>query len=310
MSKMCVLVTGGAGFIGRHLCRGLLDAGYDVRVLDSAVPGDVTPPLNGGDVEFLQGDVTNSVDCDTACRGVEGVFHLAAMSRNAPSLAGSEMMEFTVQQNLIGTIHVLRAAQRNGVHKVIYSASSTYYGNQEPPHIETMEPDCRTPYAFSKYLGEMACQFFDEMYDLPTMRLRYFQVCGPGAPSIGPYALVTGVFQRQEREGRPLTIHGTGSQRRDFIHVRDVVDATIRAYQSDFHRIAINVGSGVSHSIKELADRISSIQVFLSERPNDLRHTLADMQRARELLGWAPTIGFDEIIDEMLAGESGLRQQE
>jgi UDP-glucose 4-epimerase len=165
-----------------------------------------------------------------------------------------------------------------------------------------MLPNCQTPYALTKYLGEQYCELFDSLYDLPTISLRYFQVCGPRQPAEGAYAVVAGIFIRQVKAGLPLTIHGDGSQKRDFVHVRDIAEANIRAFESNARKIVVNIGTGESHSIKELADMISPNQVMgLPRRKVDLAETRADISLCHATFGWTPQIGFGHIIDEMLS---------
>lgn len=299
---MKVLVTGGAGFIGSHLCELLLERGYSVRVIDNLSLGNRKwLPV---DVEFLEGDICNLRDCEDAIKGVEGVFHLAAMSKVAPSLSDPNMLNFCTDQNVIGTLNILSAARDSQIKikKVVYSASSTVYGDTPPPHLEDMLPNCLTPYALTKYVGEQYCKLFDRLHDLPTVSLRYFQVCGPRQPNTGPYAVVAGIFIQQMKAGSPLTIHGDGSQQRDFVHVRDIAEANIRAFEGDARGTVINIGMGESYSIKELADLISSNQIVgLPRRRADSDCTLADLSRCKQALNWTPQITFREIVDEMMS---------
>jgi nucleoside-diphosphate-sugar epimerase len=289
-----MLVTGGAGFIGSCLAERLLDRGYRVRVLDNLAYGKANWVPH--DAEFLQGDITDLETCRRACGGVSGVFHAAAMSRAAPSL---EAIEACTVQNIVGTQNVLLAAREAGVRKLVYSGSSTYYGNQTAPHREDMQPDLLNFYALSKYAGEEYCRLFDRAFNFPTIILRYFNVYGVRQPEKGAYALVLGIFLRRWRDGLPLEIHGRGDQRRDFIHVRDVADCNIAAYESSLQGAVFNAGSGVNISVKELADRISSNQVYGPRRPGDAEVTLADISRTTAALGWLPRISFADGLDEL-----------
>jgi nucleoside-diphosphate-sugar epimerase len=251
-----MLVTGGAGFIGSHLTERLIERGYRVRVIDNLIYGRaewVSP-----EAEFIRGDITDPAACGEACKNVSGVFHVAAMSRAAPSM---EAIEACTQQNIIGTQNILIAARAAGVKKLIYSGSSTYYGNQQAPHAENMRPDLLNFYALSKFCGEEYCRMFDRALDLPAIILRYFNVYGPRQPQTGAYALVLGIFLRRWRDGQPLEIHGGGQQRRDFIHVSDVAECNIAAYESPARGITLNVGSASNISVKELADLISPDQI-------------------------------------------------
>ena len=289
------LVTGGAGFIGSHLVERLQTLGHEVRVLDNLSQGR-TEWIHPS-AEFIEGDITDLATCRRACEGVAGVFHLAAMSKVAPSI---DKFEFCTEQNIIGTQNVLIAARDARVRKVVYSGSSTYYGNGTPPQREDSLPNCLNPYAVSKYVGEQFCEIFTRLYRLPTVTLRYFNVYGPRQPAVGAYALVLGIFLDQRRRGEPLTVHGDGAQRRDFIHVSDVVEANLAAYAGNVEGIAMNVGSGTNLSIQEIADLISSHQVRLPRRTGDAEVTLADISRIRKLLGWEPKVPFAEGLRDLL----------
>jgi UDP-glucose 4-epimerase len=288
------LVTGGAGFIGSHITEALLSRGHRVRVLDnlSQSPREQVP----GGADFIEGDIVDQRSCHEAVAGVDGVFHLAAMSKVAPSI---ERIEFCTEQNIIGTQNLLVACRQANVRKVVYSGSSTYYGLQPPPHHEDLLPHCLNPYALSKYVGEQLCSLFTRLYGLPTVSLRYFNVYGPRQPREGAYALVMGIFLDAFKNGLPLTIHGDGSQRRDFVHVKDAVSANLAAYWSDVQGTVLNVGTGTNHSIKELADMISDRQVYGSRRPGDAEVTLADTSRIKRLLGWRPTIRLEDGLAEL-----------
>jgi nucleoside-diphosphate-sugar epimerase len=297
-----VLVTGGAGFIGSHLSERLIESGYRVRVLDNLVYGRAQwVPATA---EFMQGDITDRDACRRACAGVSGVFHAAAMSRAAPSLTA---IDACTLQNIVGTQNILMAAREAGVKKLIYSGSSTYYGNQPGPHVEDMRPDFLNFYALSKYVGEEYCQLFDRALNFPTVILRYFNVYGPRQPQAGAYALVLGVFLRRCRDHQPLEIHGSGEQRRDFIHVRDVAECNIAAYERPVRQLTLNVGSGTNISVKELADLISPDQVHAARRAGDAEVTLADISRTVATLGWRPRIPFIEGLEEL---KRRLRQGE
>jgi UDP-glucose 4-epimerase len=296
-----MLVTGGAGFIGSHLVERLHALGHRVRVLDNLSQGRIE--WVHPSAEFIEGDITQLSLCRRACEGVTGVFHLAAMSKVAPSI---DKFEFCTEQNIIGTQNLLIAARDAQVRKVVYSGSSTYYGNGAPPQSESALPNCLNPYAVSKYVGEQFCEIFTRLYRLPTVTLRYFNVYGPRQPAVGAYALVLGIFIDQWRRGEPLTIHGDGSQRRDFIHVSDVVEANLAAFASDVEGMAMNVGSGTSISIREIANLISDRQVSLSRRAGDAEVTLADISRIRQFLGWEPKVSFAEGLRKLLDAQGSV----
>lgn len=293
--KGVMAVTGGAGFIGSHLSQKLLQFGYKVRIIDNLSQGkrDWVPD----NAEFFEGDILDQRLLKRVFKGVCGVFHLAAMSKVAPSI---EIPEFCTEQNIIGTQKVLIVARDSKVKKLVYTASSSFYGNRKVPQHEDMLPDILNPYALSKYVGEQLCELWTKLYGLPTISLRLFNVFGLRQPSIGAYALVLGVFLRQRKEGRPLTIHGDGSQRRDFIHVSDVVEAIVKAYNSQVQGMVLNVGSGNNISVKELADIISQDQVFEPRRAGDANETLADISKIQKILGWSPKVSMEEGIRELI----------
>lgn len=290
-----LLVTGGAGFIGSHLCQALLEKGYAVRVLDNLIYGyQAWLPT---DVEFIQGDISDLKTCQRAMKDISGIFHCAAMSRVSPSF---NEIDACTRTNILGTQNVLKAAEEAGIEKLIYSGSSTCYGNQPTPHreYETL-PQFLNFYSLSKYVGEQYCLMFDEMLNVPCIILRYFNVYGPRQPETGAYALVLGTFLNQLSKNETLEIHGEGHQRRDFVHVFDVVAANILAYESNLRHCIFNIGSGANISIKELANMISSKQIHTSRRPGDAEMTLADISRAKTQLGWRPSVNFKAGIYDM-----------
>lgn len=292
-----VLVTGGAGFIGSHLVQRLLEHHYQVRVLDDFRYGSrAWLPKN---IDIIEGDIANIQTCEKAMKDIDGIFHCAAMSRAAPS---HHHIEECTRTNVQGTQNILSAAKNAGVKKIIYSGSSTYYGSQPPPHHETnTKSQFLNYYALTKYMGEKICLFFDEIFDLPCIILRYFNVYGPRQPEEGPYALVLGIFLKNLKNNKPLEIHGTGEKRRDFVHVDDVVTANIVAYESDARHEIFNVGSGINYSIKELADLISPNQIHTLDRKSDAQSTLADINHIKKILKWTPTTTLQDGIKDLLS---------
>lgn len=290
-----VLVTGGAGFIGGHLSQRLIDRGYDVRVLDNLSFGkrEWVP----AEVEFVEGDIRDIDTCHRVSQGVVGVFHCAAMSRSGPSM---DAIDTCTQQNVVGTQNVLIAARDAKLRKLVYSGSSTFYGSQPAPHHEGTPPDFLNFYGLSKAVGEQYCLLFNRIYDFPTVVLRYFNVYGPRQPQVGAYALVLGIFLRNWMDGKTLEIHGGGDQRRDFIHVHDIADANIAAFESDARGETFNVGSGTNISIKELADLITPDQIVMPRRAGDAMETLADISHIRAKLGWEPKVSFADGLHQMM----------
>jgi UDP-glucose 4-epimerase len=216
------------------------------------------------------------------------------------------MLHFCAHQNVNGTAQLLLAARerKDRIRKVIYSGSSTYYGGGQLPNREDVLPDCQTPYAVTKYFGEQYCELFTRLHGLPSIRLRYFMVYGPRQPDSGPYAVVNGVFMDNWKSGQPLTILGDGQQTRDFVHVSEVAEANIRAFESDITDATINVGTGHAISILDLANIFSDKLVFKPPRVPDIPHSLADTSRLKNLLGWVPSRNvvdyFKEEIREMV----------
>lgn len=277
-----VVVTGGNGFIGTHLVRALTDEGYEVSVVDIQSGTDI---LDGRALE-------------RACAGATHLFHLAALPRVQYSI---EYPSETHEVNVTGTLNVLMAAKSAGVKKVIYSASSSAYGDQEiMPLTESMSVRPKSPYALHKYVGEEYCRLFSEVYGVPTVSLRYFNVYGPGASAEGAYALVIAKFLKQRLEGKPMTITGDGTQTRDFTHVRDVVRANILAARSERvgHGEVINIGAGHNASVRQIAKLIGGPVEYIPARL-EVHDTLADNARARELLGWQPTVSLEQGIAEL-----------
>jgi nucleoside-diphosphate-sugar epimerase len=297
-SRKTILVTGGAGFIGSHQCRDLLAQGYRVRVIDNLISGDRS--LVPAEAEFIEADICDRSAVFKACEGVSGVIHLAAMSKVGPSM---DVPDLCVNTNVNGTMNLLMAALELKIPSFVYAGSSTYYGLGAPPNRLESLPDCLNPYAASKYMGEILVNNFFRSYQLPTMIMRYFNVYGPQQPSTGPYALVLGIFLERELSGQPLLIHGDGLQKRDFIHVRDVVRANRLAMEklwttpSAHH--TLNIGSGTNLSIIDLAKMISSNYQFTDRRKGDAMETLADISETTRALGWKPEIRFEDGFLEL-----------
>jgi UDP-glucose 4-epimerase len=291
--KKKMIVTGGAGFIGSHLVRGLANAGHEVVTVDLASPKE-----RAEGVRYEQADIRDADALKKIFEGADAVFHLAALPRVQYSL---EHPVETNDVNVVGTLNVLLAARDAGVRRVVYSASSSAYGDQPVmPLKEHMLPQPKSPYGLQKYIGEHYARIFSEAYGVETVSLRYFNVYGPGASDEGAYALVIAKFFKQIREGKPLTITGDGTQTRDFTNVRDVVRANMLAAESDKvgKGEVINIGAGRNISVNQIAELIGGPVEHIAPRlePHD---TLADNSRAKELLGWEPTVSIEEGIAEL-----------
>lgn len=289
------LVTGGAGFIGSNLVKALLADGHTVRIIDDFSAGRMEKRIDPK-ATYITGDIRNPADLDKAMAGVDGVFHTAAIPRMSYSV---EHPLETSEVNVMGTIQVLEAARRNKVKRVVYSASSSAYGNQKVmPFVETMKACPMSPYGLQKFIGEEYCRIYAELYGLQTVSLRYFNVYGPMMDPEGPYALVVGMFLRQRTSGQPLTITGDGEYFRDYTHVTDIVRGNILAMQNPNvgNGEVFNLGNGKPYSVNQLADLIGGERKYIPRRPGDPRKTEADRTKSKEILGWEPTIGFPEGI--------------
>ncbi len=302
---MHYLITGGAGFIGTNLTIELLKQGHSVRIFDNYAGGKMPERVQAG-AEYVEGDIRNRTQLDAALQGIDGVFHMAALPRVTYSV---ENPELTHDVNVNGTLNVLLAARDAGVKRVVFSSSSSAYGDQEvyPLKEDGVVKKPIAPYALHKFIGEHYCRLFAELYNLQTVSLIYFNVYGPLCDPNGAYALVIGKFLQQRKNGEPMTVCGDGEYFRDYTHVSDVARANILAMTKDTvgHGETINVGNQDPHSVNEIVKMIGGESVFVSPRPGDMRYTKADSTKARELLGWEPTLTLEEGII-MLKKEWGL----
>jgi UDP-glucose 4-epimerase len=289
------LVTGGAGFVGSHLVEGLLDEGHTVRVLDNFSTGDRKNLAElQGRAEIVTGDITDAGTVRQAMRGIELVFHQAALA-SVPRSVADPMA--THRACVDGTLHVLLAARDAKVRRVIYAASSSAYGNSARlPKSETDPTNPLSPYAVSKLAGEHYCAAFSEVYGLETVRLRYFNVFGPRQTPDSPYAAVIPLYIQAMTGGESPLIHGNGEQSRDFTHVTDVVQANrLAAVAPGVSGKVYNVACGRRTSLLQLVAHLNDLlgtQIEAKhgpERVGDVRHSQADIERARADLGYRPT---------------------
>lgn len=293
------LVTGGAGFIGSHIASALAAAGARVRVIDDLSTGyrENLEEIKG-DLDFVQGSLADEAALAKAIEGVELVFHEAAI----PSVPRSvENPRQTHIASVESTFSLLLAARTNGVRRVVYAASSSAYGDQPTlPKVETMLPEPLSPYAVAKLVGEHYCQVFTRVYGLETVSLRYFNVFGPRQDPSSHYSGVVSRFISDLLGGHRPVIYGDGEQSRDFTYIANVVDANLKAAESTKGiGQVINVANGERISLnqlllelKNLTGKPDVVADYQAPRAGDVKHSLADITRARELLGFQPRVGL------------------
>ena len=293
MTKPLSLVTGAAGFIGSNLVDYLLKQGHSVVCVDNESANNEKFHWSDKTIN-VSGDITDYKFMKNVFTHVEYVFHLAAESRLQSAIQNPIQ---AVQKNCVGTTVMLQCAREVGVKRFVYSSTSSGYGNNPYPNVETQPDDCLNPYSASKIAGEKFCKMYTDLYGLETVVLRYFNVFGNRSPQRGQYAPVIGIFQRQRDAGEPLTIVGDGSQRRDFVHVDDVARANylaslmpLRGHEGE----VFNVGTGSAYSIQQIADAISDNQVYIDKRSGEMETTFADITKIGKVIGWKPEI---DVID-------------
>jgi len=291
------LVTGGAGFIGSHLVRALLERGDQVRVLDNLSTGR-RENLTDLDVTLIEGDIR---DLNTVLQAVSGISHLYHLAALISVQASVEDPLDCYAVNLNGSLNVLWAAQQAGVSRVVLASSAAVYGDTDKKVDETVKTRPLSPYASSKLAMEQAAQLFATTSNLPTVSLRCFNVYGPRQSPDSPYAAVIPIFIRDMLEGRPPTIHGDGKQTRDFVSVEDVVQAFILATEmEEALGDVFNIGGGASISILDLAHTLQQIipnsldPIYAPSRLGDIRFSEADITRAESALGFRPTTDLKE----------------
>ena len=304
---MIYLVTGGAGFIGSHMVRTLLERGERVRILDNFATGkrEHLVPL-AGQIEVIEGDVRYLNNVQEAVAGADYVLHLAAL----PSVARSVRTPIESNDvNVVGTLNLLVAARDAGVKRVVYSASSSAYGNSATlPKEETMPSDPLSPYAVNKLTGELYCRVFSRVYGLETVSLRYFNVFGPRQDPTSQYSAVIPRFIQAALAGRPPVIYGDGEQSRDFSYVQNAVEASLLACTAPgVAGETINVGCGQRVTLNELVRMIGRLTgrtlepVYEAPRAGDVRHSLAGIEKAGRLLGYTPSVGLEEGLRRTIA---------
>jgi len=288
-----VVVTGGAGFIGSHLVDALLARGFEVSVIDNFAAGKKDDRINPK-ATYHEADIKDLATVGPILTGAEYVFHLAALPRVQDSI--DHPLE-TFEVNVGGTLALLHAAVGAKVKKFVLASSAAVYGDQAAmPLRETMVPTPKSPYGLHKQIGEEACRLWSDIYGLPTIALRFFNVYGSRFDPEGAYALVVGKFLTLRKAGKPLTVAGDGTSTRDYVHVSDVVAALIMAAESSQGKgEAVNVATGKETSVNDLAHLIGGSTEPAPARLEPAR-SVADISKAKSVLGWEPTVTLDEGI--------------
>jgi len=294
---MKIVVTGGAGFIGSHLVDRLIKEGHRVIVVDNLSTGK-KENLNQK-AKFYKIDICSpKIPQIFKKEKPETIFHLAALPRVPLSV---EKPVLTSKVNILGTVNVFKSGIDSGAKRIIFASSSSVYGDQKKlPLKESMVPNPISPYGLQKLVCEQFAKLFTNLYNVPIISLRYFNVYGPRTDLDSDYSLVIGKFLKQKAKGKPLTIFGDGEQTRGFCYVEDVVEANILAMKSKRLKggEVINIGSPKSYSINYLAKLIGGEKVYLPPRAGDPKHTKADITLAKKLLGWRPRVNFEDGVEK------------
>jgi len=304
-----IIVTGGAGFIGSHIVDRMLKEGYEVSVVDDLSQGrldNISQYLNDENFKFIKADIRDSERINTIVKDADAILHQAAVVSVTRSF---EDPTYTSEVNVTGTLNILKASINSNVKKFIYASSCAVYGDAKAPRQSEETPTSpKSPYAATKVAAENYCKTFKRLYGLEAIPLRYFNVYGP-RQSYGPYSgVITNFIDRLIREEPPV-IHGDGEQARDFVDVSDIVEANILALErAGVSSDPINIGTGTATSIKDLANLLIDIMgrrnlkpAFDQPRTGDIRHSCADITKARRALGYEPKVPLREGLVKLLA---------
>ena len=295
------MVTGGAGFIGSHLCELLLSRGHNVVAVDNLACGRLNNLESFSKhprFRFIQADIRDMAAIRPAFDGIEWVFHLAGLADIVPSI---EQPDNYYTTNVTGTYNVLQCARGHDVRRFVYAASSSSYGIPDVyPTPETCPINPQYTYSLTKYKGEELVLHWAHIYGLPSVSLRLFNVYGPRSRTTGAYGAVFGVFLAQKLNGKPFTVVGDGKQTRDFTFVTDVAEAFLSAAESELSGEAMNVGSNNHYSVNRLVELLGGDVVHIPKRPGEPDCTYADISKIRNLLGWRSKVSFEEGVKRML----------
>tara|TARA_Y100000361_G_scaffold76940_1_gene68071 strand:- start:335 stop:1201 length:867 start_codon:yes stop_codon:yes gene_type:complete len=287
---MRVLVTGGVGFVGTNLIKRLLKDGHEVVSIDNYSTGFKENEQEG--CEYHNFNLQHIYDFDSYMENPDVVFHLAALARIQPSIKNPTI---AIQNNFDSTLNILEWARKDNIPVVFAGSSSFHHGLWG------------SPYAWSKHAGEQLCKLYSNVYDLSTIICRFYNVYGPHQLEEGTYATVLGIFEKQYREGKPLTVTGDGQQRRDFTHIEDIVDGLIKCMEAMHGAVDMRyageifeLGRGVNFSIKEIAEMFGGEIEYIPKRPGEYDVTLCDYSKANETLDYNPVKNIDEYIKEVI----------
>lgn len=298
---MISLVTGGCGFIGSHIVDRLLKEGHTVRVIDNYSTGRPTnlEHHNGNEnLTIYNLDIRDKDSINACFKDVDYVFHLAALADIVPSI--QKPWEY-YSSNVLGTYNVVECAKEAGIKKLVYSASSSCYGIPDSyPTDEKAEIRPQYPYALTKRLGEETAIHWGQVYNLPIVTLRLFNVYGTRSRTSGTYGAVFGVFLAQKLAGKPYTVVGDGKQTRDFTYVTDVADAFYQVAMSDIINETFNVGSGGTYSVNRLVELLGGEVVYIPKRPGEPDCTFADTTKIEKMLGWKAKVSLEEGVQKIL----------
>ncbi len=304
---MNVLITGGAGFIGSHLTDYLIKKSNvsKIIVIDNIKDGslkNLKNSINSKKFQFFKIDINNFKKIEKKFKSIDIVYHLAALSDVVPSI--EEPINY-LQSNIMGTVNILEAMRKHNVKKIVYAASSSCYGI--PKKIPTLEEDkinTMYPYSLSKNIGEQIIQHWAKTYNLSYISLRLFNVYGTRSRTNSAYGAALGVFIKQKLSDYPFTIIGSGKQKRDFIHVNDVVKAFYAASKKSIKNEIINIGSGNPRSVLEMVKILKGKMTFIPKRPGEPNITYANIKKAKKLLKWKPKISLEKGLNEVLKSAS------
>lgn len=302
MNKANILVTGGAGFIGSHLVDQLVESGHSVTVIDNFSTGRVGNLAHRkNQIQWVEADITDFDVIRPHFEGKDYVCHLAALADIVPSIVNPRGY---YASNVLGTMNVAEASRLAGVKKLVYAASSSCYGipaEEFYPTSEQAPMSPQYPYALTKYLGEQTVLHWGQVYKMPVISLRLFNVYGPRSRTSGTYGAVFGVFLAQKLDGKPYTVVGDGTQTRDFVYVTDVAGAFEAAVFSGISGGIFNVGTGKPQSVNKLVELLGGKKIHIPKRPGEPDCTWADIGKIKSVLGWEPAVSFKEGVGKILA---------